>query len=320
MVKNNDVERAASRAIGFLYQNQLPWGEFRTFSSWNRWLIFPFYDPSVFMTAFVLCSLKGVEDERAGEMTKKATDFLLSEKRKGGIWSFWTSKNKKRIPPDMDDTSIVSLSLKCYHIEIEENIPLIMGHRNKEGLFLTWILEERHKKSFFWRLTRRDFDVIINANVLSYLGESIPEVCRFIKKSLDPKGFSSIYYPSILVLYYVVSRGARRGVSCFQEPREEIIKNILARKRKNGSLGNELETALGLNTLFNFNYSGKEIEEGIAYLIRKQRENGSFRRYVFFYGVPWWFMALNPAYRYYGSEELTTAFCLEAFENYGKQI
>ena len=121
----------------------------------------------------------------------------------------------------------------------------------------------------------------------------------------------------------MVSRAFQNNITLFRESRGKIIKSILSLAKKSNVFHNELETALALNTLFNFNYSGEEIDFLVSHLLKRQSKNGSWKKAVFFLGPPFWFLATPPRYRYYGSEELTTAFCLEALKNYlksGKRI
>ena len=108
----------------------------------------------------------------------------------------------------------------------------------------------------------------------------------------------------------MVSRAFKNKVSCFKESKKAIIKYIFSLQKKNGSFGNDLDTALSLDILLNFNYSGKEVDLGIDYLLKRQEKNGAWRKAVLFLG-PF-------PYRYYGSEELTTALSIEALKNYLK--
>lgn len=318
MKKN--VENSINKAIDFLYENQLDYGEFRTFVSWNRFFLPSFFDSSPFTTTFVLYSLRGLEDEKVKVMTKKAIRFLLNEQEKGGIWRFWTSRNKKRIPPDLDDISTISFVLKLNNVNFDDNLQLILKNRNKDNLFLTWVIKEGELDNLPWFLKKEwfinDVDYIVNTNVLLYLGQNDHYVCSFINETLKSNHFRSLYYSSRLAFFYMISRAFKNNITSLGENRDIIIPSILSSQKKPGVFGNDLESALALNTLFNFNYDGKEIDLGINFLLQKQSINGSWSKAVLFLGA--W------PYRYYGSEELTTALCLEAMKNYlqvyGKNI
>jgi len=203
-----------------------------------------------------------------------------------------------------------------YGVQFEDNKDLVLNNRNKSGLFLTWILDKEQKKDLFWKIAAKDADCVVNVNVLTYLRRPLPEVCAYINKLISENRSNSYYYPSKLAFFYFISRSLKFGVTCFKEGRERIINSVLSCQKKDGSFENEMEAGLGLNTLFNLNYFGKEVEGGIRYLVRRQGENGGFKKQVYFLGVPWWFLALNPLYGYYGSEEITTGICIEAFKNY----
>jgi hypothetical protein len=318
------IEDSINRAIDFLYKNQLPWGEFKTYASWNPWFFKSVFDSSPFVTTFVLYCLKDIKEERVKKMTKKALDFLLSEQEKGGIWRFWTKRNNKKLPADLDDISTISFILKINGVSFDDNLQLVSNNKNKDGLFLTWLMDEKYKNNIFWRIVKENVDWVVNANVLLYLGKNDLTVCSYINQVIKMDKFSSIYYPSKLAFYYMVSRAFKHGIASLGENKDKIVQLILDCQKKSGIFGNSLELALSLNALFNFNYYGKEIDSGINYLLERQSVNGSWKKAVFFLGPPFWFLATPPRYRYYGSEELTTAFCIEALKNYlntyGKNI
>jgi hypothetical protein len=315
MISQKKIEDSIDRAIDFLQKNQLPWGEFKTYASWNPWFFGSIFDSSPFVTTFVLYCLKDIQEERVKKMTKKALDFLLSEQEKGGIWRFWTKRNKKKLPADLDDISTVSFILKVNGINFDDNLELILNNKNKDGLFLTWLIDEKYKKSIFWRIVEKNVDWVVNSNVLLYLGKEDRTVCSYINQVIKMDTFSSIYYPSKLSFYYVVSRAFKYGITSLGENKDKIVQSILNCQKKDGSFGNNLESALALNVLFNFNRYSKEIDLGINNLLARQSVNGSWERAVFFLGPPAWFLVVPPFYRYYGSEELTTAICIEALKN-----
>ncbi|MDI6591479.1 MAG: hypothetical protein QME61_00850 [Patescibacteria group bacterium] len=310
----NIIENSINRAVDFLYQNQLPWGEFKTLACWNPFMWGSYFDSSPFITSFVLYSLKDLEQKKVKIMTEKAISFLLEEQEKGGLWRFWTSRNKKRVPPDLDDISTISFVLKLNQVSFDNNLQLILNNRNKDNLFLTFIINKEEKYHFSQLIDKfKDYiDCVVNANVLLYLGQNDPWVSSFINQAIRLDQPCSIYYPKKLALFYMVSRAFKNNVTSLGENKELIIKSTLSYQKENGSFGSDLDTALALNTLFNFDYSGKEIDLGINYLLKRQSANGSWKKSFLFLGpFPW---------RYYGSEELTTALVIEAMKNYGKNL
>jgi len=319
MVTKKEILFAIKRGIDFLFKNQLPWGEFKTFASFDPFFIVSHLDNSPFFTSLILYLIKDIEDERVKIITKKGIDFLMSEMEDEGIWRFWTKREKHYLPPDLDDIANISLLLKRYGIKVN-NRELILKNRNKDNLFLTWIEEERVKKSYWWGKIKNQVDCVVNVSVLAYLGEEIKEVLDFIKEMVKNKKYFSYYYPSKLSFFYFISRAFKEGIEALKENKEDIVKQILNLKKKNNSFGNELETALSLDTLLNFQYFGEEIEKGIDFLLRKQKNDGSFRCCYFFYGAPLYCFAIPPGHSYYGSAAFVTALSLDVFQKYVKVI
>ena len=323
---SHNIESSINRAIDFLYQNQLPWGEFKTLACWNSFMLGSYFDSSPFVTSFILYSLKDIEDERIKKMTEKAINFLLNEQEKGGIWRFWTKRNKKRVPPDLDDISTISFILRLNKISFDDNLQLILNNRNQDNLFLTFIIGEEGKPSsspfaaarinkeenyHFASLIdkfKENIDCVVNANVLLYLGQNDQSVCSFINQAIKSNQPCSIYYPNKLAFFYMVSRAFQNNITALGENKDIIINSILSYQKEPGVFGSDLDNALALNTLFNFGYPGEETNPGVNYLLKRQLANGSWRKSFLFLGpFPW---------RYYGSEELTTALVIEAMKKY----
>jgi hypothetical protein len=317
MIAKKNIVETIQKGIDFLYRSQLPWGEFKTLASFDPLFIFSHFDSSPFFTSLILYSIKDIPDERVKIITKKGIDFLISEMEDEGVWRFWTKREKNYLPPDLDDIANISLVLKLNGIKVQ-NRELIVKNKNEKNLFLTWVEEERVKKSFWWKKIKGQVDCVVNANVLAYLGEEIKEVLDFLKDMVRKKEFFSYYYPSKLSFFYFLSRAFKEGIESLREVKEEVIRETIKFQKKNGSFGNELETALALNTFFNFDYFGEEIESGIRFLLKKQKKEGSFRCCYFFYGAPFYLLAIPPGHSYYGSSEFTTSLCLEAFQKYVK--
>jgi hypothetical protein len=149
-------------------------------------------------------------------------------------------------------------------------------------------------------------DCAVNANAVLYLGESA-ETRHALDYLLDVvlqrrEGTCSHFYLNRLSLYYMLSRACFNGVSALVETREPVTDRIIAMQQSEGSWGNALQTALAVCTLLNFDKPGPYLNRGVEYLLAAQREDGSWTRIPMYHGR-------SP---YYGSEELTTALCLEA--------
>src|SRR3546814_3679182 len=92
-----------------------------------------------------------------------------------------------------------------------------------------------------------------------------------------------------------------------------IIERILATQQNDGKLGvSSLDTALGISSLINLRCNDQNaIEKSVWYLLRQQSKNGDWPRRLFYYGGPKRIIG-------WGSEELSTGFCLEALGLYDK--
>ncbi len=301
------INNSISKGIDFLYENQLDYGEFKTYICDDKDLEECLFDSSPFVTTFVLYFFNNMEGEKVEIMTEKALDFLLNEQEEGGIWRYWSSRNDKKISPDLDDISTISFILKTNGIDIDDNYQLIKENVNDDNLFFTWLYSGKE---------RNDVDCVVNANVLLYLGENNPSVCSYINEAIKSDESCSVYYLGKLSFFYMVSRAFENNITCFDKSKDEIINYILNHQNKDGSFGNELETAFGLTTLLNFNYSGNEIESSLINLLENQQKDGSWKRKAAFCrGID-----LTESGPYFGSEELTTALALEALKKYSETV
>lgn len=289
-----DITQSIQKALEFLYHNQLDDGEFKTYACRDVNMYDCEFDSSPFVTTFALYALEGIEDDKVKIITQKAIKFLLSEQEQGGIWRYWTSKNPKTLPPDLDDISTISFVLQRHHVSFDDNLALINRNRNGDNLFLTWLGTE----------FENDIDCVVNTNVLLYLGENDPAVCAYINAMIREDKFSSRYYLDKLSFFYTISRAFNQNIRCLGKNRKLIIDQVRRSQKQDGSFGNDLETALALNTLLNFDYNGDEIVSGIERLLQHQDRGGFWNREAFFSGYA----------PYYGSEELTTAIVIEAFK------
>src|SRR5690606_6176639 len=95
--------------------------------------------------------------------------------------------------------------------------------------------------------------------------------------------------------------------------RRLIINRITSQSHSNGRMGeSSLDTALGITTLINLNYEGPELIHSVKFLLNAQQETGEWPRRIFYYGGPKKLIG-------FGSEELSTSFCVEALAYYQKQ-
>jgi len=301
---------AVNRAIAFLCTNQLPSGEFRTWVSRDKEMkADALYYASPFISAFVLYSTSFVEDSRIAPMTRKTLPFFLQEKEGPGIWKIWTSKNNlerlvRPVPPDLDTTSVVSYALRKNGIPIESNKKYFLANTNNQGVFYTFVAPGGPRG--------RDICGVVNANVLFYLGENeqTRAACRFLNGIIADKAESrcSVWYNNDpFPFYYALSRAYFNGASSLGLSKEPVIKRIISMQKADGSFGDELSTAFAACTLLNLAYRGASLDKAIQRIRDTQAGDGSWPRCPFFGGRGF----------YFGSEEFTTAICVEALARYG---
>jgi len=257
-------------------------------------------DSSVFVTTFVLYSIAHIDCPCTTTMTNRAISFLTGEMRGPGLFQYYTSKNIKSLRCDLDDTACASVALQRSHPLVVggHNVAYFVENRNRADLFYTWL---------GGAALENDVDSVVNANVVFYLGDrdETSSACRYLIDTIESgrEGHSYRHYLDDMTLYYAVSRAYAHGASSLSGAREAIIEKVLRLGEDDGSFGSELATACAMCSLANFEYNGViRLRDAARYLEGQQRANGSWRRSPFF---------RQPGV-YYGSEELTTALCLEA--------
>jgi hypothetical protein len=288
------------RGLRFLHDNQLPYGEFRTYASPSIDMRVTLFDSSIFVTTLVLYSIARIDHPRASMMTKKALSFLTKEMRGPGLFQYYSSKNTRSIDFDVDDTACASVALQRSHPFIMRgyNIRHFIENRNEANLFYTWVGDA---------VVANDVDSIVNANVVLYLGDrdETKSACRYLINTIQ-SGYESksyLHYLDDMTLYYAVSRAYAHGAASLIGVRETLIEKVLQFSKDDGSFGNELATACAMCSLVNFGFDGvTRLRVAARYLETQQKADGSWRRVA---------MYQQPGV-YYGSEELTTALCLEA--------
>jgi hypothetical protein len=322
------------RALAFLAARQLPSGQFGVLRFDD--LADPDHagrpDSTTFATALVAHSLGFANAPVAADMARRAARFLASEMQPGGVWQFWTAQHPGHLynPPDLDDTACIAGVLRAHGVGVPDHRSLLLANRNRHGVFYTWIAPRlrpppmhagfwrialRRSRSpvrarLFWRMTPStptDVDAVVNANVLFYLGESA-DTAAVVAHLMDvirrgDEGSCDKWYFSRFALHYMVARCHASGIESLRPIRDTAVARIEGAAQPDGSIGADLlDTALAACALRGWGRGEDTANRATAHLRAQQRADGSWPG-VAMYGagsVGW------------GSEELTTGFCLEA--------
>jgi hypothetical protein len=318
-----------NKAIGFLERRQLANGEFEVLACNDEAMTQSCTtDPSVFPNALIAYCLASWP--RAADVVARVRGFLLTEQDTFGLWRHWTSKHPRCafLPPDLDDTSCAATAFTDDDAEMASRRQLILANRNSEGLFHTWfaprfrwtglrhlrttLAQLRHPLTLhvFFKTTaarRHDVDAVVNANALLYLGDFpdrdividyLLDVLRHRRESECDKWYSNHF-----VIWYFFSRSLSRVSEA---------KEMISRRISDAVPTNAIDRAMAINALLNCGQAPPA--ESIARLVDAQLEDGSWPRAALYFGgrlrrgisfgpriAPFW-----------GSAELTTAFCIEA--------
>ena len=330
------IEESINRGLDYLAQHQYPNGQFCSYIAQDDAMKVGCYtDSTVFFTTLIGASLLPLSGTHAAEpILSGITDFLRYEMVGGGVWNYFSVTNRMRriLPYDGDSLSFASNFLLGRGEQID-NKQLLLDNRARNGLFYTWfVLHSRlNTNKTLWRLALRqirtpvhyflfllrngeDVDMGVNLSILSYLGDipaTAPVISKITKVIADQREHEcDKWYLNPFSIYYLIARAYNHGVKNLQPLTDTIVERILATALPDGQLGKSiLDTALGVVTLISFGCTSKEVHKAIDFLIKQQRAHGEWPRWLFFY--------VNPGLACgWGSEELTTAFCLEAIARY----
>jgi len=234
------------------------------------------------------------------------------------------------LPPDFCTTGCINSALHESGLPSRADLDFFKDtYRAPNGVFYVWLLDPAGPTDIC-------SSTVANALYMyASLGEEnkIPEVMVWLNDMLDRMmaglPYMAEYYRSPYAFTYLTSRVyADTGVKSLFDAK--MIGNlqtfILSGQQKEGNWppyyfgGKEvdLETALALVSLLNLGYDKlsasqkSRVDTGVQYLLNNQNGDGGWDCAPFYTGAP---QAL-----YYGSEELTTALCLEALAKYAKTL
>lgn len=328
------VRDALSRGAAFLESVQLPSGELPVLVSTDPALAencVP--DASIFPTALAACSLACCREAEAVRM--RALAFLEAEMDRHGLWRHWTREHPhaRQLPPDLDDSSCAAAALADPE-RLAGNRRIILANRRSDGLFLTWVLPRllkggsAHRRAawpqlrhlptliLFFRKTSAaagDVDAAVNANTLFRLGafEGREKVVDFLMNVLRDGREESCdkWYENRFAIWYFVSRALGA---------EAAAADLILRRRATARPAGAMEAALALCTELNCGVRRAAAAED---LLDRQVVDGSWPRAALYHGgrarLPGGgFAPRHPDTPHWGSEALTTAFCIEALSRW----
>lgn len=332
------ISDSIERGLDFLGRSQLDSGEFKVYRSTDELQNDLFVDSSPFPTALIGYSLSLVDSPKATQLLKQSLKFLLDEMEGPGLWRYWTKQHPHHstIVPDLDDIACISYLLRRHNVPFPANEKLLLANRDRAGLFYTWLTPRWPltggfpfcravfrqwlnpiKLYYFWKLNeseRNDVDCVVNANVLLYLGEheATQSVIRYLIQTVreSREGCCDKWHLNRFTFYYVTARNYFAGVTALMEIRDQVIDRIQAAANEDGSIGsNILDTALAACALLSWRSSSNVLTRAIQFILSAQKAAGEWASAVLYYGGPKKFYG-------WGSEELTTGFCLEALSQY----
>lgn len=340
---NQTIIDCVEQGINYLNEHQLPNGEFCCYyapdDEMQDWCV---PDSVVFFTSLISTAILPLRDHlKVKHILISASAFISYQMMRGGVWNYFSKWNPlfEYTPADIDDTVFASHVLKTLEIKFNDNIKTLLANRNSKGLFYTWFimrpkfifkpayfsvmlreLKRPFKALVFWmkhESGRNDIDAVVNANVLFYLGlneQTAPVVQYLTDVVLKEKELSADkWYKNPITLYYFISRNYS-SVKAFEQVKQTITDRIFSFYQKNGRFANSaMETAMAVSALINFGCTDERLNTAVNFLMNEQEKNGSWKRHIFFYSghskkVGW------------GSEEFTTAYCIEALNLYRTKV
>jgi hypothetical protein len=333
------MAKAIRKGIAYLENHQYPNGAFCSYMApdiaMQQWCV---PDNTVFVTGLIGNALSPLAyDLRVKAMIQQSGYFLKSQMLRCGTWTYFTQWHQwfHSLPADVDDTAIISRLLLNLQISFPDNTSSLLVNRNPDGLFYTWMSVRPLKRQSFHHLllsmrtlkrpfgflerqrygfNRNTIDPSVNANVLYYLGltETTRPIIAYLTEIImnrreDQRRW---WYHNPLCTYYFISRNYPSMPEALETIRQPLIDRIMDQYRLHGHFGeSSLETALAITSLIHLGYTGGEVASGVDYLIHSQHTTGEWSRRGFYHS--------GPDKRFcFGSEELTSAFCVEALAAY----
>ncbi|MDQ6812592.1 MAG: hypothetical protein M3040_02455 [Bacteroidota bacterium] len=339
--QKEDVINSISRAINYLGSRQFHNGQFASYTAIDE----PMHqycqpDLNVFTTSIIGgCLLPLKDNEVVKKILQKTSSFLGKEMSPEGLWPHFSSRSNLHIYSsfDLDDTACASHLLSSLgNNEIRSrNTKLMLANRNNHYLYYSWFLfrfrfvwnysymkllaktllqPKKYLLIYVTEASLNDVDAVVNANFLYYLGEraETKKIIEMIVKVIEENTELECdkWYKNIFTIYYFFSRCCNLKIESLDQIKNPIIQRILHLQNTDGSFGeSSLDTALAISSLLHVGYAEKKLSTAIQALLTHQEADGKWKRYGFYFGGPKKLIC-------FGSEELTTAVCIEALHKY----
>ncbi len=339
-MNDGTIESAIACALDFLQKHQEPSGEFGFYRIWADTQPRKHPDRLPFADALISTCLTFCDAPVAKEMIDRACVSMRRQMEPFGVYRYWPPPNPDcvMVVPDVDDTAVICSALRRHGVKLPNNRGIILANRNAEGLFYTWIIARRVRTlnlGYWWTVSEKwrnpygptqmwqseanpsDIDAVINSSVLSYLGNG-PEmkpVINFLieifKEGREEK--RDKWYQNKFTYYHALALNYWEGVAEFGAIREEMIARIVAASAPDGKIGTSaIDTAQAACALMNLGSDVPQLASAIEYLVRTQ---GGLGQWPF---APYYYAGYSQKMAW-GSEELTTAFCLQTLCRYAKR-
>ncbi|NEU70036.1 hypothetical protein GK091_24360 [Spirosoma agri] len=343
------IEQAINRGVDYLYKHQYPNGEFCCYTSPDlRMQKACVPDSAVFPAAVIASTLLGLAGHpKVDALLKKTVPFFQYQMMRGGICNYYTLRSPlfKLNPPDIDTTAYVGTLFDVWRIEYPRESTrtlMLINQRSKGGIYTWFILRFRPTVNrIAWRTglrglksplaslrfwlkheyKRNDVGGVVNANALYYLGvteatrSTLDYLIQIVKKGEEVHCDS--WYRSPINFYYALGRNYYKGVWELESVRSIVLERLMNHQQPDGSFGdNLLETAQALSTLIYWQGHPAVAERTARVLLAHQGKYGEWPRAIFFYRGPGKTVG-------WGSEEITTGFCVEAlnaYQNWAKKM
>ena len=326
------VPRALKRAREFLVAAQLPSGELpveQTLRDAAGQPVGEQSESSPFITSFAALGLCADSSRASRDIRDRAVAFVESQREWPDVWRFWG--RGAPLPADLDTTSVCHTLLSRHGRPARPIAWLYRRNRDRTGRFRTWLTpgnirtlhplywllmlgELRPSRAILvWRRTaahRRDRDVVVNANVVTFLGD-VPDTDGSIRWILDTvhsgeEETRDKWYRDREVLYLAVGRANARGVHRFAELAELIVERVSERMSASGHIAEDaIRTAMAASALLHLGRHDAVVERAVRWLVASQETDGGWPSAPLHYGSP-------VGGSSWGSRAVTTSLVVEA--------